>query len=436
MEGPRPIIIVTGANSGIGFGICQRLLLQLSQTVPPDAHPQFHLSPKVEPLAVSEDGLIYPVKALTLVMACRSMKKAEVARTELLHLLDTEIEKRKRRRDYDGHAEVFRKNLLLEIRYLDLSKTASILKFGDEINQNYPFVSHLICNAGVVDLIGLVWGTAIKEVLTSPLKALTAPSFYRQSVGQMSGDGLGWVWQCNVFGHYMLYRTLQRQLSSIPDSLRPARVIWTSSLEGHRSSLDLDDYQLLRTDHSYEASKYQAELIGIHLSRQTAAEGKIRHLVVHPGVVHTNVFAAALTWFTDTLKILAFYVARALGSRNHPITPLNGAISAVHLCLVSLSVVPLYLARLSTSSPKHNGSVYPDDDGNGASPGCLDPPVKFGSETDRWGHPEVGFQEIKGWRENEGDTAILVERCERLYRGFVEAEGRTWTETQGCGLKI
>ncbi|TFK56202.1 NAD(P)-binding protein [Heliocybe sulcata] len=430
MERHQPIIVVTGANSGIGFGICQRLLLQLSQTLPPDAHPQYHLSPEVEPLKVQEDDPIYPVKALTLVMACRSRKKAEVARTELLHLLDREVEKQKRKRNYDGHAETFRENLRLDIRYLDLSKVASIFKFGDEIMQNYPYVSHLICNAGVVDLIGLDWPQAVKEVLTNPVQAVTAPSFYKQSVGQMSDDGLGWVWQCNVFGHYVLYRTLLKSFHSVPEQLGPARIIWTSSLEAHRTSLDLDDYQLLKTDHSYEASKYQIELLATHLSRQTANDGKIRHFVGHPGVVHTNVFAAALTWFTDALKIMAFYLVRIAGSRNHPVIPLKGAVSAVHLCLVSLSVVPLYLARFtsSTSSRNQSGSVHPHSNGNGASPSCIDPPVKFGSETDRWGRPEVGLQEIKGWSENEENVAILAERCERLYRGFMEAEGRTWSE--------
>ncbi|EPQ59670.1 hypothetical protein GLOTRDRAFT_103653 [Gloeophyllum trabeum ATCC 11539] len=401
MEKARPIIVVTGANSGIGYGICQRLLFQLSQAHPPDARPQYHLSSKVKPVDVQEHDPIYPCPGLTLIMACRSTKKAEEARTKLLNLLDEEIARRKKRSNYDGHAGTFRRNLRLEIQYLDLSKTSSVLKFGDEISKNYPYVSHLICNAGVVNLIGIDWPEAIKEVLTRPLTAVTAPAFYRQAVGQLSDDGLGWVWQCNVFGHYVL-----KLLSSTPESLRPARVIWTSSLEGHRSSLDLDDYQLLKTEHSYEASKYQTELIATHLSRQTASKGKIMHFVSHPGVVHTNVFSAALTWFTDALKILAFYFARMLGSPNHPITPLKGAISAVHLCLVSLSVVPLYLANLN----------------------WLDPPVKFGSETDRWGNPRIGIQEINKWRDNERDTALLVERCERLYRGLVEAEGRTWTD--------
>ena len=38
------------------------------------------------------------------------------------------------------------------------------------------------------------------------VEAVTAPIYYRQEVGQLSQDALGWVWQCNVFGHYVLVR--------------------------------------------------------------------------------------------------------------------------------------------------------------------------------------------------------------------------------------
>ena len=33
------------------------------------------------------------------------------------------------------------------------------------------------------------------------------PSYIVQRKGVMSDDGLGWTWQCNVFGHYILVRT-------------------------------------------------------------------------------------------------------------------------------------------------------------------------------------------------------------------------------------
>ena len=40
------------------------------------------------------------------------------------------------------------------------------------------------------------------------MAALTTPKFYRENQGELSVDGLGWVWQCNVFAHYCIVRTL------------------------------------------------------------------------------------------------------------------------------------------------------------------------------------------------------------------------------------
>jgi hypothetical protein len=41
----------------------------------------------------------------------------------------------------------------------------------------------------------------------NPLGVMTDPTYNVQRRGVMSDDGLGWTWQCNVFGHYILVRT-------------------------------------------------------------------------------------------------------------------------------------------------------------------------------------------------------------------------------------
>ena len=47
-----------------------------------------------------------------------------------------------------------------------------------------------------------------------------------QREGVLSDDGLGWTWQCNVFGHYILVRTLRiSYVQGIDDSPR-ARMWW------------------------------------------------------------------------------------------------------------------------------------------------------------------------------------------------------------------
>ena len=82
----RPIILVTGANAGVGFGICQRLLVQLSSPTPSDTlpnHPLRYTDPSIQPSPTpfaAPDGC-------TLILACRNPIKAHKARQQLNQLL-------------------------------------------------------------------------------------------------------------------------------------------------------------------------------------------------------------------------------------------------------------------------------------------------------------------------------------------------------------
>jgi 3-keto steroid reductase len=96
------------------------------------------------------------------------------------------------------------------------------------------------------------------------------------------------------------YRELQPLLEAFhsrPDvnSHYPSRVLWTTSLEGTHFYRP-DDWQLVETDHSYEASKYQTELIAsqlenqaLRLEGQTNLPAKVRHVLIHPGCASTGI---------------------------------------------------------------------------------------------------------------------------------------------------
>lgn len=73
--------------------------------------------------------------------------------------------------------------------------------------QRFPYVSHMVLNAGVGSFTGINWWGAAYEICTGFKTAVTAPGYKIQATGEMSGDGLGWVWQCNIFGHYVLVST-------------------------------------------------------------------------------------------------------------------------------------------------------------------------------------------------------------------------------------
>lgn len=147
-----------------------------------------------------------PCTEFTLILACRSRDRAENARTRLLGLLDEDLEKQSAQEGYDGHGHIFRKNLEIDIVLVDLASVESVFLFCDEVNQRYPYVTHAILNAATGPWDGINWPSAFWKLSTNLIYAVTYPDYQKQLVGVMSDDGLGWTWQSNVFGHYLIVR--------------------------------------------------------------------------------------------------------------------------------------------------------------------------------------------------------------------------------------
>ncbi|KAH0839589.1 NAD(P)-binding protein [Lanmaoa asiatica] len=408
----RPVIIVTGANSGVGFGICHRLLFQLSTSGRDSVSNELELNC---------DGL-------TLILACRSKQRADAARAKLYDIADEQVRRAKCSPDYDGHAEIFRKNLHIAIHIIDLADIQSVLHFADEIAQkwvplhtsrdafaklthrSYPYVSHLICNAGVACFTRIVWPRAFYQLLTDWIMAVTAPKYVLQRVGDMSQDGLGWVWQCNVFGHYALFRALEPVLAKYA----AARVVWISSHEASPEFYDPDDWQLVKSECSYQCSKYQVNMISLHLDReairsQLDGTPAARHLTVYPGIAGTGIASTHLGTFQTICMFASFYIARLLGSPNHPIDIFKAAISAVYLSLARIACLPSVSGIAGSTNPKEPvevGTVYT-------------------SQTNRRGRDYIGTIKLVQSREEEAQTKELLENCDRLLKTFCDAQGRT-----------
>ncbi|THV00555.1 3-keto sterol reductase [Dendrothele bispora CBS 962.96] len=408
-----PVIVVTGANGGVGYGICQRLLFQLSEPNPTDINlvatgsdTSFSNSPKGSDTDTRRhaDEFPLPCEGLTLIMACRSLKRAEAARLKLLKRFDAHVEDLKKREGYTGHAERFRKNLRLEIHEVNLAMVSSIQAFAEELKANYPYISHLICNAGVAPLTGIEWVTLFKQFAVSPMDAITAPKYYKQDWGERSLDGYGWVWQCNVFGHYYMYKALYSMLTSKRYPF-DTRVIWTSSLEA-RKTYDSEDWQLKLTKDPYGSSKYQMELISSHLDQLSLkttleSEKRVRHFAAHPGVCSTNIARGMIIPILDYVKLCIFYLGRFFGSPNHTISLDKGAVSVVWLSMISLAALS---GLFDASKPQT--------------------PVKFAAQTDWWGHSRVGVAEVGEWKENQAEAESLVRNCDELCKAIQEEKRR------------
>lgn len=89
-----------------------------------------------------------------------------------------------------------------------------------------------------------------------------------------------------------------------------------SSLEGAPTFYEHEDWQLKKTEHSYESAKYQIDLIGSQLDRvalrEPTGKPRIRHFVTQPGVCSTNVAGALAGPFLDVFKVILFYIVRVL----------------------------------------------------------------------------------------------------------------------------
>ena len=324
------------------------LLIQLSTGDPPDSKPYFNVSmPEDSNGALSVDEYSFSADAgVTIILACRDPARGQEARQKLLLLLDSHIAKLKQGSPEQEYAGSFRRNVKLSVELLNLASIESVLEFcrtlhrkyvatsvfnGKNIqlttisNLKYEYISHLILNAGTATFSHLDKVRFIVDLARYPMFGARNPRANIQVSGVMSQDKLGYVFQCNVFGHYVLVSTLLRNLvwfgtdiwchvqyrslepllvAYANDSGISARVLWMGSLEAAPLFHPDDDWQLTETMHSYQGSKYEVELLSFELDkralnaqskvRTTALDGsdrlrpQIRHIIVSPGVIQTN----------------------------------------------------------------------------------------------------------------------------------------------------
>ncbi|PIL26432.1 hypothetical protein GSI_12190 [Ganoderma sinense ZZ0214-1] len=430
------VIVVTGANGGVGFGICHRLLVQLSSPHPSDAQPFFKV---VGADAVPSHGILdeyefSPDAGVTIIMACRDPRRAQDARTRLYRLLDEHVAGLSPGTKEQAYAAAFRKTVKLELEILDLSSVKSVLDFGRRASDKYEYLSHLIFNAGTatyshLDLLGFTL-----DFLRFPIHAIQHPRRNIQVNGVLSKDNLGYTWQCNIFGHYVLYRSLQDLLVAYSNfTSRSARVLWMSSLDSEPVFDPKDDWQLTKTYHSYQASKFQIDLIASELEKRTvealeagrvssmeetvAPHGEIHHLIVSPGIISTNMSSLLNIWIPgyQYLMAVAFWLVRFLGAPHVLMSVFSAAFSAVHLALVPLRHVPTV-----RNSPQISplDVEYPFWHRYHGKTSTRVQALRFGSENDRWGNDRPGVIAVPVWDEHPNAGEVLLERFERLYQAF------------------
>nr|XP_020654204.1 3-keto-steroid reductase isoform X1 [Pogona vitticeps] len=308
----QKVAVVTGASSGIGFALCERLL--------------------------QEDATLH------LCLACRNMEKANVARNKLLSSFPV--------------ADI-------SILQIDVGKMESVLHAAEEIKTRFHRLDYLFLNAGVMVnprisfgafLHGIFsrsskqpkWGSQVVShpntdqaqscldtVMDHPqAEQNEAKSSFFQRAYQMlttaeglmsqedtvTSDGLQEVFATNLFGHFLLIRQVEPLVCSAEKN---CHLIWTSSVNAHKSNFSLEDYQHSRGTENYSSSKYATDLTSVALNSHFNKRG-LYSSVMCPGIVRTNMTYQILSPFIWMLFSPLFWLFR-LFSPTYTLTPYNGA---------------------------------------------------------------------------------------------------------------
>lgn len=413
----RPIILVTGANGGVGLGVCERLLVQLSDPTPPDG--------AREPHARAPGTPYHAAAGCTLILACRNPERAAGAKAALEDVLralggadapegahgassatpapaDAPAGARVRiqrakpaaTRDADARAAYrasFVRGTRIETIALDLASAASTLACAAELARRVPYLTHVVLNAGGASWIGVDWIRAVLGMLTNMHRALTRPTYKLQRVGERTADGFGRVWALNVGMHYVLAQRLRPLLRASPYA-GPSRIVWTGSLEAAMADYAPDDMECLdpaKSPHAYESTKYQCELAALGMDDRLRGTGakEPRVYTAHPGIVASSIFAGVIHAWLLVLMKLAFYFARWTGSPHHTIDAYKGAVAASHVAVAPVE--------------------------------SLDATVRYGARCTRTGHEYVAAEPVDGWDGPPSQGTLPHNTVGRLARDLV-----------------
>ncbi|XP_077377183.1 3-keto-steroid reductase/17-beta-hydroxysteroid dehydrogenase 7-like [Festucalex cinctus] len=264
------VVIVTGANSGIGLALCERLLTEHIQ--------------------------------LRLCLACRNVQRAEAARSALLA----------------SHAKAH-----VDLLHLDVGSAQSVLAAARELKARYKRIDFLYLNAGImpnpqVDIKAFFKGLFSRNVVNM---FATAEGLLTQQ-DRINSDGLQEVFATNLFGHFLLVRELEPLLC---EAGHTSRVVWTSSSNARRTAFSIDDIQHKNGTEPYSSSKYASDMLSVALNTHKNSQGLFSS-VICPGLVMTNLTYGILPSFFWTLIMPIMWLIRIF-TNTFTLTPYNGAAS-------------------------------------------------------------------------------------------------------------
>ncbi|KAI9770460.1 MAG: 3-keto-steroid reductase [Geoglossum simile] len=383
-------VLVTGANSGLGFSTCCRLIDEFLDTR-------------------------LGSECITIILTTRDVRKggSTIAR------LSKHVDKLSKGKHPDAKTRI---SFQAEVMALD--SLVSVRRLSGKLLERLPKLDVIILNAGYGGWTGVDYWMATKQSMTGFVQSVTWPTYKTSDMGLVTKSQLpnidsliqgkqktvddnppplGEVFCINVFGHYLLSHNLSPLLMNASSSGERGRIIWLSSIETEAviDAFSADDIQGLTSPMAYEISKRLSDVLVLtsHLPATRpwvdnflSAPGerqsdsiKPKLYITHPGICSTEILP--VHWILNLLKLLTFYIARWLGSPWHSIDPYKGACAPVWIAL----------------------TPQPQLDAVEASEGAG----KWGSSTDWWGNERVRRTEVGGWGWG-GVVGEVVQRAGRI----------------------
>ncbi|KAL4921752.1 hypothetical protein BDW62DRAFT_116421 [Aspergillus aurantiobrunneus] len=397
-------VLVTGANSGLGYSICCRLADEFLTSRQNDH------------------------RSLTVIFTTRSTKKGN----DTLRNLQTHLRSSVKEPSAASRVTFVPENA-------DLCNLLSVRAVSRRLNKNYPKLDAVVLNAGIGGWTGLNWPVAIWSVCTDLVHAVSWPTYKIAPAGLITDNQttslpdqeprLGSVFCANVFGHYMLAHNVMPLLHKSGSPNGPGRVIWVSSLEATTKLLDIDDIQGLRSLAPYESSKALTDVLSLtsdlpstapwvksfySTSSTTGSSQPPKTYVSHPGVCSTSILPlpTVLVYF----MIATTWLARILGSPWHTLSTYLGACAPVWLALSPQSVIDTAEAPY-----RHHG-------------GGL---AKWGSSASRTGACSPVSTEVEGWGYGGvvGPAVVADDQHRRRKRGATDLTSERKEQFEDLGRK-